>query len=466
MALQKNDIVELKIKDIGANGEGIGGVDDYTLFVKDAVIGDEIEAIVTKIKTGYGYGHLKRIIKPGKWRIKPACPVARVCGGCQLQALSYDKQLKYKENKVKNALIRIGKVPEDIVNNTSLAIIGMEGNGFRYRNKAQYPIGTDNNKPVAGFYMGHSHNIIPCNDCLLGEEINSKILKDILGFMEKYKIPAYDEKTGRGIVRHVLLRCAFGTGERMVCLIVRDYSPGVKSAAGELIKLLRSIDGIKSICLNINPDNTNVILGKKTVVLWGNKTIKDKLCNLEFEISAESFYQVNSAQTEKLYAKVKEFADLKGNERIWDLYCGIGTIGLSLAKEAKEVIGVEYVPEAVADARRNAANNSIINAVFCEGKAEDILPAKADEFLRETIPEVIVIDPPRKGCAESLLKAIINRRPQKVIYVSCDPATLSRDIAVLRLGGYELNKWQPVDMFPQTVSVETVTCLVPKDTAI
>ena len=472
--LKKNMVVQTVIEDMGNDGEGIGRADGMALFIKDAVIGDRVEAKIMKAKKHYAYARLERVLQPSPYRVEPPCPVARPCGGCQLQMLDYRQQLAYKQRKVENALRRIGGLEQVKVQ----PILGME-HPYRYRNKAQFPIGRDREgKLTAGFYAGRTHSIIPCGDCLLGDEGNQEILSRILRHMEEYEIPPYDERDGSGLVRHVLLRKGFATGQWMVCLVVngREF-PGAEA----LCERLQEIPGMTSITLNVNEGHTNVILGEELLTLWGQDFITDSIGDISYQISPLSFYQVNPAQTRKLYETALSYAGLTGGETVWDLYCGIGTISLFLAKKARKVYGVEIVPQAIENAKKNAAMNGISNAEFFVGKAEEVLPsycaqgkhregmdagrnagagqAAADGGAGEARADVIVVDPPRKGCAQSLLDTIIEMAPERVVYVSCDPATLARDLKYLCAGGYEVREVQPVDMFGQTVHCECVVKL-------
>ena len=459
--MQKNDIVTADIEDIGVNGEGIGKVDGYTLFIKDAVIGDRVEAKVMKAKKNYGYARLMKILEPSEARVQPRCAFARKCGGCQIQEMSYEQQLAFKERKVRGNLERIGGFAPELLDRVTDPAVGMD-EPFGYRNKAQFPFGTDREgNPVTGFYAGRTHDIIANTDCELGVPVNREILEIILAFMKEYRIPSYDEKTGQGLLRHVLIRYGFTTKEIMVCFVVNGSSiPHVD----ELIRRLCGIEGMTSITLSPNTRQTNVIMGDSYQILWGQGYITDYIGNVRYQISPLSFYQVNPVQTEKLYSLALEYADLKGGETVWDLYCGIGTISLFLAQRAGQVYGVEIVPQAIEDARRNAGINGIENAEFFVGKAEEVLPEYYEKYAREHVGEsaradVIVVDPPRKGCDEALLETIVKMQPERVVYVSCDSATLARDLKVLCGAGYELEKVRPVDMFPMTVHVETVVLL-------
>ncbi|WP_195256830.1 23S rRNA (uracil(1939)-C(5))-methyltransferase RlmD [Dorea longicatena] len=464
--MQKNELVKIKIEDIGVGGEGIGKVDGYTLFIKDAIIGDVVEAKVMKAKKNYGYARLMNVLTPSEDRVEEVvCPMARKCGGCQIQEMKYPAQLAFKESKVRGNLERIGEVPGELLDQIMHPVVGMDGEGmqpFRYRNKAQFPIGTDKDGRVtAGFYAGRTHSIIGNTDCVLGVEVNEEILNCILDFMEEFEIPAYDEVKHKGLVRHVLLRYGFKTDEIMVCLVINGKTI---PRCHDLVGRLRQIPGMTSITLSSNTAKTNVIMGDTIRLLWGQEFITDYIGEIKYQISPLSFYQVNPVQTEKLYGLALDYAGLTGNETVWDLYCGIGTISLFLAKKAKQVYGVEIVPQAIDDARNNAKINDITNAEFYVGKAEEVLPEYYKEYEKthngETAhADVIVVDPPRKGCEESLLQTIVDMQPEKVVYVSCDSATLARDVKFLRAKGYELKDVTPVDQFPHTVHVETVVLL-------
>lgn len=454
MEYRKNDLVTLEIEDCGVDGEGIGKADGFTVFVKDAVIGDTVTAKIIKAKKNYGYGRLMEILKPSPYRVEPKCAFARQCGGCQLQALSYEQQLVFKENKVRGHLERIGGFTDIPME----SIIGM-GEPYHYRNKAQFPVGRNKEgRIVTGFYAGRTHTIIENRDCALGVSQNKEVLDRVIAHMETYGIEPYDEKTGKGLVRHVLIRYGFFTDEIMVCLILN----GTKFPGEEiLVERLREIPGMTSITINVNKKRSNVILGEKIRVLWGQAYITDKIGEVSYQISPLSFFQVNPLQTQKLYAKALEYADLHGEETVWDLYCGIGTISLFLAQNAKFVRGVEIVPAAIENARDNAKINGIENVEFFVGKAEEVLP---EEYKKNGVyADVIVVDPPRKGCDETLLTTMIKMQPERIVYVSCDSATLARDLKYLCERGYELQKVCPVDQFGGTVHVETVCLLSRKD---
>ncbi len=468
---KKGDVLTVTIEDIDTEGQGIGKADGYTLFVKDALVGDVAKVKIMKAKKNYAFAKLEEVITPSSYRVEPKCEHHRRCGGCQLQCLSYEAQLAFKEKKVRNNLVRIGGFAEEFIDEIMQPIIGMEV-PFYYRNKAQYPIGRDKKtgKPVAGFYAQRTHDIIPNTDCALGVSENKVILEKILAWMEECKVSAYDETTGKGLVRHVLIRKGFASGELMVCLVVNGRElPQV----GKLIESLKEVPGMKSISLSVNRENTNVIMGTTIRTLWGSDTIEDTLGGIQFRISPLSFYQVNPVQTEKLYGKAVEFAGLTGKETVWDLYCGIGTISLFMAKNAGKVYGVEIIPEAIEDAKGNAERNGFTNAEFFVGKAEEVLPEFYEKASREISskggrvgddadmlhPDVIVVDPPRKGCDVQCLNTMLKMQPKRIVYVSCDSATLARDLKILCEGGYALKKVCCVDMFGQSVHCETVVLL-------
>ena len=471
---KKNDIIVVSVEDMGADGEGIGKINGFPFFIKDALIGDIVEARVTKVKRNYAYARLEKVMTPSSFRTEPVCAFHRQCGGCQIQALNYREQLRFKQDKVRNNLIRIGGFEPALIDRIMEPIVGME-DCFHYRNKAQFPIGTDREgNPVAGLYAARTHSIIPVTDCLLGGEENRTILEMVLDYMRENDIGAYDETTGKGLMRHVLIRYGFTTKEIMVALVINGRK---LPAQDTLVERLCTLPGMKSISININQENTNVILGQETTCIWGESYITDYIhlrdCSddrfaltdtaVAFQISPQSFYQVNPVQTEKLYSLALEYAGLTGTESVWDLYCGIGTISLFLAQKAGKVYGVEIVPQAIEDAKRNAALNGITNAQFFVGKAEEVLPefyAKGDM----SHPDVIVVDPPRKGCDSACLETMLKMQPERIVYVSCDSATLARDLRILCDGGYELKRVRPVDQFGHTVHVECVTLLQRKNT--
>jgi len=477
MEYKKNDMITVEIQDISSEGEGIGKAGGFPFFIKDAVIGDIASVRITKVKKNYGFGRLEKVITPSPFRVEPVCSFHRQCGGCQIQAMSYEKQLLFKESKIRNNLMRIGGFCKELVDSVTEPIVGME-KPFRYRNKAQYPIGTDREgNPIAGFYAGRTHSIIANTECYLGVEENRKILEAVLAYMKENHVTAYDENTGKGLIRHVLIRKGFASGELMVCLVInrKDGRPQEQSVQylpfqEKLVSALTEIPGMTGISVSINTENTNVIMGKEIHTIWGRERITDTIHvrdtgngfsmtgkGITFSISPLSFYQVNPVQTEKLYSLALEYAGLTGKETVWDLYCGIGTISLFLAGAAKQVFGVEIVPQAVEDARENASNNGIKNAEFFVGKAEEVLPEKYEK--EGIFADVVVVDPPRRGCDEACLKTILKMQPERIVYVSCDSATLARDLKVLCDGGYQLKRVRGVDQFGMTVHVETVVLL-------
>ena len=506
MEYRKNDYVTVTIDDIGTDGEGIGKVDGFTLFIKDAVIGDTVEAKIIKSKKHYAYARLEKVIIPSPFRVEPKCAYHRQCGGCQIQALSYEKQLEFKQQKIRNNLIRIGGFAPEYVDERMEPIVGMES-PFHYRNKAQYPVGCDREgNVITGFYAGRTHNIIANTDCYLGVKENKEILETILDYMRRNKVSAYDEAKGEGLIRHILIRTGFTSGQIMVCFVINKHMTEVSKNAkkdcsqkekqlimttgihgdsanknneflpnqGYLLAELEKIKGMTSVSVSINTEKTNVIMGKEIHTLWGSDTISDTIHvrdmqkegypttgqALTFNISPLSFYQVNPIQTEKLYSLALEYAGLTGKETVWDLYCGIGTISLFLATKAREVCGVEIIPQAIEDAKANAKQNRIDNATFYVGKAEEVLPEfyekQTGAFLH---PDVIVVDPPRKGCDDACLSTMLKMRPDRIVYVSCDSATLARDLKILCDGGYEVKKIRGVDQFGHTVHTEVCVAL-------
>lgn len=489
MGYEKNQILAVEIVDITSEGEGIGKIDGYPFFVKDAVIGDKAEIRVTRVKKNYAYGRLEKVLTPSPFRVDANCAFHKQCGGCQIQAMSYARQLQFKESKVRNNLVRIGGFAPEFIDEIMEPIVGMEA-PFHYRNKAQYPVGKDKEgNPIAGFYAGRTHNIIANTQCSLGVAENREILEAILSYMKENHVTAYDEATGEGLIRHVLIRKGFSSGEIMVCLVINfNAAKSLRGGRSEklkkdsdvdwtylpsqekLVKALSQVTGMTSISVSINVEKTNVIMGKEIHTIWGRDTISDTIHvrdvennfadagrGITFAISPLSFYQVNPVQTEKLYSLALSYAGLTGKETVWDLYCGIGTISLFLAKDARQVYGVEIVPQAIEDARRNADNNGIGNARFFVGKAEEILPEKYEK--EGIFADVIVVDPPRKGCDEECLATMLKMKSERIVYVSCDSATLARDLKVLCDGGYEVKRVRAVDMFPMTVHVESVVLM-------
>ncbi|MBQ3789651.1 MAG: 23S rRNA (uracil(1939)-C(5))-methyltransferase RlmD [Lachnospiraceae bacterium] len=468
----KGEPLTLAITDLTEEGAGVGHTaDGFAFFVKDAIPGDTVEATVMKTKSRYGYAHLDRIVTASPDRITAACPHARACGGCQLQALSYPAELAWKEQRVRNALSRIGKMDEAALEEKLLPICGAAPERcYRYRNKAQLPIapGRDG-KPAAGFYAARTHRVVPVTDCLLGDACFAEIQRLLLSHVEKYRIPAYDEETGTGLLRHLLIRRGHHSGQISVTLVVNRPAgdapdrlfPGVTQLSEQLFA---GIPGMTSLSLNLNPARTNVILGKELIPVQGPLYIEDRMCDLTFHISPLSFYQVNTEQAERLYRQAMDFAALTGTETVIDLYCGIGTITLLAAGQAARVIGVEVVPEAIEDAKGNAIRNGIENAVFQVGRAEEVLPALLRDGVRA---DVLIVDPPRAGLDPACIDAIRTLSPKRIVYISCNPATLARDLALLAhpedegLSAYQLTAARPYDLFSRTVHCE-VCCLLTK----
>ena len=444
--VQKNEELQVTIEDLTHEGAGVAKVDGYTLFIPKALPGEVVNIKVVKTNKGYGFARLLSIKSESKDRTEPPCPIYNQCGGCQIQHLSYEAQLTSKQKQVQDVLERIGGLKDVVVHPT----LGMD-DPWRYRNKAQVPVGENEGGLIAGFYQERSHRIIDMDQCLIQHDENDEIITIVKSIAKKYGIRGYDEEKHRGTLRHVVARHGKQTGEIMVVLVTRGKElPNKKNIVEEIHN---QIPNVKSIVQNINPKRTNVIFGEETNVLWGEEYIHDYIGDIKFAISARSFYQVNPEQTKVLYDKALEYANLTGQETVIDAYCGIGTISLFLAKRAKHVYGVEIVPDAIADAKRNAELNGITNVDFAVGEAENVMPWWYAQGIR---PDVIVVDPPRKGCDEKLLETILAMKPKRVVYVSCNPATLARDLKVLDEGGYRTKEVQPVDMFPHTAHVECV----------
>ena len=444
----KNQLVPVTIEDISDTGEGIGHIDGFALFVSRAIPGDTVRARILKAKKTYAIAKAEEIITPAPGRVTPECPVAGSCGGCQLSFMSYEAQLAWKQKRVEDCISRIGGFTDVPV----LPIIGMD-NPRGYRNKGQFPVGTAG----LGFYAGHSHRIVLTDSCPMLWPGHEAILAAVREYMRECAVSPYNEETGRGLVRHVLMRKGFSTGEVLVCMVINGP---MLPRAPRLWARLQEIPGVVSLSININTAATNVILGPETRTLFGSDTVTDFIGDVRFAISPASFYQVNPVQMKILYDTALSYAGLTGEEVVWDLYCGIGTISLFLARHAKRVYGVEIVPDAVADARANAKANHIDNAFFYEGAAENVVPrllAEDSEGLMR--PDVVVVDPPRKGCDRALLETIVSMSPARIVYVSCDPATLARDMRILCDSGYKAERVQPVDQFPESVHVEVAMLL-------
>ena len=508
-SFQKNDLIMLEITDLTEEGQGVGKKDGLVFFVKDSVMGDKVEARILKVKKNYAYAKVENLLEASPHRIAPLCPVAGKCGGCQLQHLSYEKELSWKEDRIAQSLIRIaGLSPEEVESKTE-GILG--GVLSRYRNKAQYPVqsrkevhsgkvadvSASSSALSMGFYGFHSHRIIETEDCLINSAENPLILNCIKDWAREYKISGYEEETGKGLLRHIFLRKGFSTGEILLCLVLngkslphgkelweklqrlslrveevdlqreKDISCGMDAQSQEDVYYGKNgtVQGrIVGLCVNINEGHGNTILGRETLCLYGKDSIEDKIGELSFSISVPSFYQVNPVQTEKIYGKALEYAALTGEETVWDCYCGIGTISLFLAQKAKQVYGLEIVPEAIENAKKNAEKNSLHNTEFYVGAAEEVLPKWVEEQKREgkdvgNLVDVVSLDPPRKGCDEACLSAVLELSPKRIVYVSCDPGSLARDMKYLREGGYTLEKWVGIDNFPRTGHVETVALL-------
>lgn len=448
MNLKKNDFLDINIIDIGINGEGIGKIDNFTIFVEKALPLEYVKIKIVKLKKNYGYGKLIEILKPSPFRIKPPCEYFFKCGGCNIQHIDYEEQLNIKTKIVKNNIERIGKFHNFEINKA----IGME-NPFGYRNKASFPVGFSNNIDI-GFYALRTHNIINIDNCIINSPINKDILKYFKIFLKKYNVSIYNEQTGKGLIRHIVTRIAKKTNQLLICIVVNSDKFQYKN---ELIKAFSNIQNLDTIVINYNTNKNNVILGNKIETIFGKGYITDYINDLKFNISPLSFYQVNPVQTEILYETALNFANLKGNEIVFDAYCGIGTISLFLAKKAKMVYGIEIIPEAIFNANENAKINNISNAKFFVGKCEEVIPNLI--FKKNIVPDILVVDPPRKGCDSNLLDCIIKTNIKKIVYVSCDSSTLARDLNYLKQFGYILEKVQPVDMFCMSTHIETVALI-------
>lgn len=452
LPVNKNDYIDVVFEDLTHDGAGVAKVKGYPLFVPKGLPGEKAKIKVIKTNKSYGFGRLMELYEKSPYRVELDKEDAHKYGGCQLEHISYEGQLKYKEDQVRQVLTRIGKLRDVPIQ----PIIGM-ADPWHYRNKAQVPVAEKDGKLIAGFFKPRSHEIVDTDESLIQiPEVNDavNIVKEICNSLG---IPAYQEENHTGVLRHIMVRFGRQTGELMVVLITRTRELPHKNKLVE--EMVARLPQVKSIVHNVNSKRTNVILGEKTKVLWGSEVIYDSIGNVKFAISALSFYQVNPVQTRVLYEKALEYAGLTGDETVIDAYCGIGTISLFLAQKAKKVFGVEVVPEAIEDAKRNAALNGITNADFTVGEAEVVIP----KWYREgNSADVLVVDPPRKGCDEALLQTILEMKPKKVVYVSCNPATLARDLRILEDGGYKTQEVQPVDMFPQTTHVECCALLVRK----
>ena len=450
LPVKKNDVVTLTFEDLTHEGNGVAKINGYPLFVPFGLPGEEAEVKVVKVNKRFGYGKLLDVKKASPHRVTPPCNVFYKCGGCQLQHMSYEMQLEMKQNQVKNVMRKIAHLDDVPVH----PVLGME-DPWRYRNKIQIPVGEKDGELITGFYQQRSHRIIhDMETCVIQNELGDRMVEAVRRIATDLGIEAYDETTHRGLLRHIIVRTAYGTNDTMIILVTRTEKLPQRE---ELIKqLVETYPSIKSIIQNINSDKTNVILGKKSRTLYGEDYIYDSIGDLKFKISPRSFYQVNSTQTKVLYEKALEYADVGENDVVIDAYCGIGTISLFLAEKANKVYGVEIVPEAIHDANINAKINGLSNTEFVVGEAEKVMPKWKEEGLR---PDVIVVDPPRKGCDETLLQAMIDMEPKRIVYVSCNPSTLARDLRILEDGGFTTQEVQPVDMFSQTSHVECVAWL-------
>jgi len=449
--LKKNGIYTVTIEDIGHKGEGIGKVKGIPLFIQGGLPGDELKVEITKLKKNYGFAKLLEIQKPSEKRVIPRCPLAEVCGGCQIMSMDYSEQLNIKTQRVKETLKRIGKI-----DSTVHGTLGME-EPYHYRNKAQFPIGMDGSTPIMGFFKTGTHEIVNTEHCYIQHPVNDVLTRVVKEYITKYSLTVYNEKSKKGLLRHMISRISNKTGEVMVIFVINGKELPQKE---ELINALKSeVKNLKTVVLNINTKNTNVIFGEKTRTLYGEGYIIDKLKDLFFYISPRSFFQVNPTQTEVLYDKALEFANLNKEQTVFDLYCGIGSITLFLAKQAKKVYGIEIVPEAIEDAKKNAKLNDLQNTEFIRGAAEKEVPKLYEKGITA---DVVVIDPPRKGCEEKVLETMVKMDPERIVYVSCNPSTLARDLAYLEENGYKTREVQPVDLFPHTSHVETVVLITRK----
>ena len=451
--LSKNKEYVVDIVDIGQGGVGIGKYEGFTVFVEGGLIQDKVKVRINKSKKNYAVGDIVKIIEKSPFRVERICSDdLKECGGCQIQELDYNKQLELKTNEVKQVISRIGKLENVEIHET----IGMK-NPCRYRNKAQFPIQNINGETAIGFYKKKSHDVIPTDMCVIQHDINDKIIKIIKTYIQAYNVSLYNETTHTGVLRHLVTKVGFTTNEVMVVLVANGTNLPHLNELASVLK--ENIPGFKTLVLNINKANTNVILGKENKVIYGNGKINDYIGDLVFEISPLSFFQVNPIQTEVLYNKALEYAELKENDTVFDIYCGIGTISLFLAQKATKVYGIEIIEDAIKDAKINAKLNKLDNVEFYVGKAEEVVPKMYSEG---KTADVVVVDPPRKGCDEKVLDTIVSMKPDRVVYVSCNPSTLARDLAYLNERGYKCVEIQPVDMFPHTMHVESCAKIVKK----
>ena len=448
--VNQGDKIDLLITGLGSSGEGVGKYEGFTVFVKGALPEERVQVNITLVKKSYAVGSLEQVLLPSSERVQPLCPVYEACGGCQLQHLSYAGQLAAKRQQVQDAITRIGHVEVEV-----LPVLGAD-DPWNYRNKMQFPAAFNAEGQLQiGCYAAATHNVINTEGCLISKEANNAILQTVRKWMEHYHIPAYDEKTGKGMVRHVMGRVGVHSGEVMAVIITAGYDLPHRAT---LVKWLQQyVPGLVSVVQNINKKQTNVVMGSKTRLLWGSETIKDSLGSLSFHIAAQAFFQVNSEQAEKLYNKALEFAALNGDETVVDVYCGTGTISLYLARHAKKVYGIEIVGPAIENAKKNAEENKCANAEFILGDAAVELPKLLDSGVK---PDVVLVDPPRAGCEERVLAAIAGVAPRRIVYVSCGPASLARDLHYLEEHGYKAMLVQPVDMFPMSSHIENVCLLI------
>jgi 23S rRNA (uracil1939-C5)-methyltransferase len=449
LSINKNEIHEIIIEDLGHNGEGVGKINGFTVFVEGGIPGDTLKVKMEKIKKNYAIASIIEISNPSQDRVRPLCYVANICGGCQIQHMDYPAQLRIKTERVRANIQRIGKLENVVIHDA----IGME-KPWHYRNKAQFPVGIFHGDTVLGFYKKGTHDIVDIQSCYIQHESNDRIIETVKEYMKRFHISVYNEKTGKGLIRHVLTKIGFNTGEIMVVIVTNGKDMPYKN---ELVQMLKdAVPGLKSIVQNINTKKGNAILGNKCIKLHGSERIVDTIGNLKFQISPLSFFQVNPVQTKVLYEKALEYADLTGEESVFDIYCGIGTISLFLAQKAKKVYGIEIVEAAIEDAKENAKINDIRNVEFFAGEAEKLVPRLYEQGIAA---DVVVVDPPRKGCDEKVLDTIVKIAPPRIVYVSCNPATLARDLKYLDERGYRTIEIQPVDMFPHTGHVECVVLM-------
>ena len=454
--VEKNKEYTFDIISQGYEGEGIAKIDNkYPIFIEGALKGEKVKVRIVKVNKNFAYGKLMEVLEASEERVNPPCAIYKRCGGCKLQHASYKAQLDFKWDRVKDCVSKIGKLDPSIVKYP----LGME-EPWRYRNKVQLPIGLINGEVKIGFFAPRSHDIIDMESCLIQDEIGDKVVKLTREWIEKFNIRPYNvdgEYDEKGIVRHIMIRRGFTTNEVMVVLVTNGENLPHKEEFVDLI--VKNIPGIKSVIQNINSKKTNVILGLESKTLWGEDTISDYIGDFRFNISPLSFFQVNPTQTEVLYGKALEYANLTGNEEVFDAYCGTGTITLFLSQKAKKVYGVEIIPQAIDNAWINAKENKVENVEFFVGESEVVIPDLINKGVKA---DVVVVDPPRKGCDKKLLDAITNIDAKKIVYVSCDPSTLGRDLKVLEENGYKTLEVQPVDMFPNTAHIENVALLIKK----